>query len=38
LQVMKTVSQQYIIGSPAVSMHEQAQLSVHGHATIRNLM
>jgi dGTP triphosphohydrolase len=28
LQVMKTVSQQYIIGSPAVSMHEQAQLSV----------
>jgi dGTP triphosphohydrolase len=25
---MKTISQQYIIGSPAVSMHEQAQLSV----------
>jgi dGTPase len=28
VQVMKTISQQYIIGSPAVSMHEQAQLSV----------
>ncbi|OCB60652.1 hypothetical protein A5677_13695 [Mycobacterium malmoense] len=28
LQVMKTLSQQYIIGSPAVSIHEQAQLSV----------
>lgn len=28
VQVMKTLSKQYIIGSPAVSMHEQAQLSV----------
>jgi dGTPase len=28
VQVMKTLSQQYIIGSPTVSMHEQAQLSV----------
>lgn len=28
VQVMKTISKQYIIGSPAVSMHEQAQLSV----------
>ena len=28
VQVMKTLSKQYIIGSPAVSMHEQAQLAV----------
>lgn len=28
VQIMKTLSKQYIIGSPTVSMHEQAQLSV----------